>query len=151
MTPTQQQALRRAADALREFAVALDALSASTGQASPGQAPQHSPAGPTARKFAEGLEPDTQIVAQHTPTRSAPTHQHTSAQRSHFDGTPTNGAAFFLWIKQLEGEHEVKLVAEITQWAKRKGWGHVMKNWTPEQVEQAAAEALRRLNGVIYA
>lgn len=63
-------------------------------------------------------------------------------------GPPRSGKALFAWTKDREQEHAVSLLKYLNGWAKLQEFPGRMIDFTPEQVELAYREAVRKLEAV---
>lgn len=76
---------------------------------------------------------------------SAPSQARTSSGN---DKAPRTGRAMFAWTKEQEQRHEVGLLRYLNSWAKLQEFPGRMVDWDADQVSQAYAEAVRKLNAV---
>jgi len=77
---------------------------------------------------------------QPVPTRSSSSNGNGSAPRS--------GRALFAWTKEQEQRHEVGLLKYLNGWAKLQEYPGRMVDWDADQVSQAYAEAVRKLQSI---
>ena len=62
--------------------------------------------------------------------------------------TPRSGRAMFAWTKEQEQRHEVGLLKYLNGWAKLQEFPGRMVDWDADQVSQAYAEAVRKLQSI---
>ena len=100
---------------------------ASTSTAPAKSAP--SQAGPPSR-------PEVAAGGQHAPSKA--------------DGAspPRSGRGFFAWVKEQEQRYEVGLLRYLNGWAKLQDFPSRMVDWDLDQVDQAHAEAVRKLQSI---
>jgi Rad52/22 family double-strand break repair protein len=103
----------------RESALAQPVAAESAPSPSPAQAPEPSP---------------------NPPSRSSNGNGQGSAPRS--------GRALFAWTKEQEQRHEVGLLKYLNGWAKLQEYPGWMVDWDADQVNQAYAEAVRKLQSI---
>ncbi len=63
-------------------------------------------------------------------------------------GPPRTGRALFAWTKEQEQRHEVGLLKYLNGWAKLQEYPGRMVDWDADQVNQAYAEACRKLQAI---
>jgi hypothetical protein len=61
---------------------------------------------------------------------------------------PRSGRAMFAWTKEQEQRHEVGLLKYLNSWAKLQDFPGRMVDWDADQVNQAYAEAIRKLQSI---
>ena len=61
---------------------------------------------------------------------------------------PRSGRAMFAWTKEQEQRHEVGLLKYLNSWAKLQEFPGRMVDWDADQVNQAHAEAVRKLQSI---
>jgi len=61
---------------------------------------------------------------------------------------PRSGRALFAWTKDQEQRHEVGLLKYLNGWAKLQEFPGRMVDWDADQVNQAYAEAVRKLQSI---
>jgi hypothetical protein len=61
---------------------------------------------------------------------------------------PRSGRALFAWTKEQEQRHEVGLLKYLNGWAKLQEFPGRMVDWDADQVNQAYAEAVRKLQSI---
>lgn len=61
---------------------------------------------------------------------------------------PRSGRALFAWTKEQEQRHEVGLLKYLNSWAKLQDFPGRMVDWDADQVNQAYAEAVRKLQSI---
>lgn len=61
---------------------------------------------------------------------------------------PRTGRALFAWTKEQEQRHEVGLLKYLNSWAKLQDFPGRMVDWDADQVNQAHAEACRKLQSI---
>jgi hypothetical protein len=61
---------------------------------------------------------------------------------------PRSGRAMFAWTKEQEQRHEVGLLKYLNSWAKLQEFPGRMVDWDADQVSQAYAEAIRKLQSI---
>jgi hypothetical protein len=61
---------------------------------------------------------------------------------------PKSGRALFAWTKEQEQRHEVGLLKYLNRWAKFQEFPGRMVDWDADQVSQAYAEAIRKLQSI---
>jgi len=72
-----------------------------------------------------------------------------SARGSSGNGSaPRSGRALFAWTKEQEQRHEVGLLKYLNGWAKLQDYPGRMVDWDADQVGQAYAEAVRKLQSI---
>lgn len=59
---------------------------------------------------------------------------------------PRDGRSLYAWARQVEAAERVGLVKYLDAWAGLRGWPWRWEDWSEEQVAEAYAEAVRRLN-----
>jgi Rad52/22 family double-strand break repair protein len=64
------------------------------------------------------------------------------------DRAPRSGRALFAWTKEQEQRHEVGLLKYLNSWAKLQDFPGRMVDWDADQVNQAYAEGVRKLQSI---
>ncbi len=62
---------------------------------------------------------------------------------------PQTGREFFAWAREREQEYEVALMKYVTGWAKLQRFPGRVIDWSNDQVRQAHAEAVRKLEASV--
>jgi hypothetical protein len=93
----------------------------------------------------EGAEPQPAAAAP-TPDR-ARTERATTAERA-TASTPRSGRALFAWVKEQEQRHEVGLLKYLNGWGKLHEFPSRIVDWDADQVAQAYAEAIRKIQAI---
>src|SRR5206468_5493700 len=70
------------------------------------------------------------------------------APRASSGAPPRSGKALFAWTKDQEQRHEVGLLKYLNSWAKLQDFPGRMVEWDADQVSQAYAEAIRKLQSI---
>jgi hypothetical protein len=93
-----------------------------------------------------GLKPN-EPTAQPAPVESRPAES--SAPRPEpSERAPRSGRALFAWTKDQEQRHEVGLLKYLNSWAKLQDFPGRMVDWDADQVNQAYAEGVRKLQSI---
>ena len=83
------------------------------------------------------------------PAPAQPTEAAPPSRSSHPNGSaPRSGRALFAWTKEQEQRHEVGLLKYLNSWAKLQDFPGRMVDWDADQVNQAYAEACRKLQSI---
>jgi hypothetical protein len=62
--------------------------------------------------------------------------------------TPRSGRALFAWVKEQEQRHEVGLLKYLNGWGKLHEFPSRIVDWDADQVAQAYAEAVRKIQAI---
>ncbi len=84
------------------------------------------------------------------PPAAEPQHPAPPRPASGNGSPPRSGRALFAWTKEQEQRHEVGLLKYLNGWAKLQEYPGRMVDWDIEQVNQAYAEACRKLQSISY-
>jgi hypothetical protein len=98
--------------------------------------------------FVREREPAAAQVVPEAPAPSAPEPQAPARQVSGNGSAPRSGRALFAWTKDQEQRHEVGLLKYLNSWAKLQDFPGRMVEWDADQVSQAYAEAVRKLQSI---
>jgi hypothetical protein len=83
------------------------------------------------------------------PAPAQPTEATAPTRPSNSNGSaPRSGRALFAWTKEQEQRHEVGLLKYLNSWAKLQDFPGRMVDWDADQVNQAYAEACRKLQSI---
>jgi len=83
------------------------------------------------------------------PAPAQPTEAASPSRSSNSNGSaPRSGRALFAWTKEQEQRHEVGLLKYLNSWAKLQDFPGRMVDWDADQVNQAYAEACRKLQSI---
>lgn len=108
------------------------------------ESPATAPAAPQGRPQPPD-DPPTQ-ERPGTPQEGSQGHPRTSYDGP--DRPPTSGKALFAWTKKQEELHDVVLLKYLNHWGKLHEFPFRMVDWNAEQVADAHAEAVRKLQSV---
>jgi hypothetical protein len=89
-----------------------------------------------------GLHPEPVAVGFRSTEPSSPRPE--SSEKK----APRSGRALFAWTKEQEQRHEVGLLKYLNSWAKLQDFPGRMVDWDADQVNQAYAEAIRKLQSI---
>ncbi len=88
-------------------------------------------------------------TSRHRPPSRAPVAPPARSSSGNVQGTaPRSGRALFAWTKEQEQRHEVGLLKYLNGWAKLQEFPGRMVDWDADQVNQAYAEAVRKLQSI---
>jgi hypothetical protein len=97
----------------------------------------------------------TAPAPQHRPQPPQPRANGESAQRSGDGekeyGPPRSGKGLFAWCKETEKKYDVGMLKYLNGWAKLQDFPGRMVDWDDDQVAQAYAEGMRKLQTVVPA
>lgn len=65
-----------------------------------------------------------------------------------YDGPPRSGRGLFAWVKEQEQRHEVALLKYLNNWGRDQGYSDRMVDWGDDQIREAHAEAIRKLQAM---
>jgi hypothetical protein len=128
-------------DGVPNFVLEREPKSAPTLDAEPQASPRPSPP-------AEATPPDRE---QGPPSPATPDRDRMPSQArppSRPEKCPGSGRGLFAWVKEKEQRHEVGLLKYLNSWAKLQDFPGRMVEWDRDQVEQAFAEACRKLQSI---
>jgi hypothetical protein len=91
---------------------------------------------------AEVVEPD------HNPSPGQSQRAAVTAERPTSTNAPRSGRALFAWVKDQEQRHEVGLLKYLNGWGKLHEFPGRIVDWDAEQVAQAYAEAIRKIQAI---
>jgi Rad52/22 family double-strand break repair protein len=79
---------------------------------------------------------------------SRPTESSVPGPESSEHKAPRSGRALFAWTKDQEARHKVGLLKYLNSWAKLQDFPGRMVDWDTDQVNQAYAEGVRKLQSI---
>ena len=86
-------------------------------------------------------------AAQPAPVEARPAESSVPRPESS-ERAPRSGRALFAWTKEQEQRHEVGLLKYLNSWAKLQDFPGRMVDWDADQVNQAYAEGVRKLQSI---
>jgi hypothetical protein len=92
----------------------------------------------------EDVGPTSEPIAASPRQGETPAPRPESAEKK----APRSGRAMFAWTKEQEQRHEVGLLRYLNSWAKLQDFPGRMVEWDADQVNQAYAEAIRKLQAI---
>jgi hypothetical protein len=101
--------------------------------------------------YAEGQPSGEAPEPQPAPARAEATHRERPAAPTteRQGGTaPRSGRALFAWVKDQEQRHDVGLLKYLNQWGKLHEFPARIVDWDADQVAQAYAEAIRKIQAI---
>ena len=106
-----------------------------------------SPAAPAEPRPADGPAPSSNGNRPESGNNSR-TERERPASNGATASVPRTGKGLFAWTKDQEQRHEVGLLKYLNNWAKLQDFPGRMIDWDAEQVNQAHAEACRKLQSI---